>query len=183
MKEEMAPPPLPLTDLASRHPGLTVLLAGAYSEAASVCFDRHHNSPREIRIRNGTGATAAVVTWVQPDHRTRMAWANDTDATMFGAYDCVIAAVELTSGYYAVRRAENLTGADYYVAPAGRGLDDLEDCLRLEVSGTDKGMDSDLESRLREKVQQTKDGKSDLPALAGVVGFRALRILIEHVWK
>ena len=30
-----------------------------------------------------------------------------------------------------------MTGADYYVAPPGNSPEDLEDCLRLEVSGVD----------------------------------------------
>jgi hypothetical protein len=172
---------LPLQDLDIRHRGLTQAVADSYVEAARVCLDRHHQSPVPFDIRNGKAVTEAVAQWNKTDERTQSAWANETDATTFGAYACVIAAVELTDGLYAVRRAENLTGADYYVAPAGKGMDDLEDCLRLEVSGTDKGAEAALEYRLQLKVQQTKDGKSDLPALAGVVGFEARSILIEHV--
>lgn len=174
-------PTLPLKDLASRHWGLTEAVANSYQEAARVCLDRHHQSPVPVGIRNGKAETAALAQWDKTNERTQSAWANETDATMFGAYACVIAAVELTSGLFAIRRAENLTGADYYVAPAGTGIDDLEDCFRLEVSGTDKGAGAALEYRLRQKVQQAKDGKSDLPALAGVVGFQALSILIEYV--
>ncbi len=174
-------PTLPLRDLASRHRGLTPAVADCYVEAARVCLDRHHSSPTRIEIRNGKTESAAVLDWDSTDDRTRTAWANETDATAFGAYACVIAAVELTNGLYAIRRAETLTGADYYVALAGQGMDDLEDCLRLEVSGTNRGLTAALEYRLRQKVQQTKDGASNLPALAGVVGFQALSILIEQV--
>ena len=93
----------------------------------------------------------------------------------------VIAGVELTEGLYAVHRAETLTGSDYYVATAGKRIDDLEDCWRLEVSGTDKGTISSLWRLLEEKCQQTRNGASSLPALAGVVGFEILHMLIEHV--
>ncbi len=172
---------LPLKDLASRHRALTGAVAAYYVEAARVCLDRHHLSPTRIGIRNGKSQLAADVDWEATDGRTRAAWANDTDATEAGACACVIAAIELTDGLYAVRRAETLTGADYYVAPAGKGLDDLEDCLRLEISGTDRGAGSKLEHLLRQKVQQTKAGACNLPAVAGVIGFRELSILIEHV--
>jgi hypothetical protein len=78
----------------------------------------------------------------------------------------------------AVRRAETRTGADYYIAPPNTAADDLESWLRLEVSGVDRGDDSILQQRLRQKVQQALDGQNNLPALATIVGFRAKRIAI-----
>jgi hypothetical protein len=63
----------------------------------------------------------------------------------------------------------------------GKGIEDFEDCLRLEVSGTDAEAQSAVERRLREKVQQTLDGSSSLPAVAGVVGYPSLLIRIERV--
>jgi hypothetical protein len=123
----------------------------------------------------------ALVSWEVSDDRTRGALANRDDATRDGAYGCIIASVELSEGLYAVKRAETKTGADYYVAPAGKTIDDLEDCWRLEVSGLDKGNDAAVARRLREKVQQTKDGASNLPAIAGVIGFEILRVRIEYV--
>jgi len=81
--------------------------------------------------------------WEATDDRTKHAWANEIDATEAGAYACVLAAVELTSGMVAVYRAETKTGADYYIVPAGNSVDDLENCLRLEVSGINKGLVSE----------------------------------------
>ena len=71
-----------------------------------------------------------------PDVRTLNAHANEIDATEAGAYGVSLAAVEAISGLVAVRRAETLTGADWYIAPQGTDADDLESCIRLEVSGT-----------------------------------------------
>jgi hypothetical protein len=164
-----------------RHAGLTPPVAATYLEAARVCLDRHHQPPAQFTIRNGTSEMEAVAEWDPADDRIRGAWANEVDATEKGAYACVVAAVELSEGLYAVRRAETRTGADYYIGPAKAGTEDLEDCLRLEVSGTDTGHSSALEGRLREKVEQTLRGNSNLPAMAGVVGFRAKLILLEHV--
>jgi hypothetical protein len=122
-----------------------------------------------------------VLLWEPADDRTRDAWANRDDATRDGAYGCLIASVEVSEGLFAVKRAETKTGADYYVAPAGKTIEDLEDCWRLEVSGIDKGNESAVARRLREKVQQTKQGSSNLPAIAGVIGFEILSVLIEYV--
>jgi hypothetical protein len=92
-----------------------------------------------------------------------------------------LAAVELTNGLVAVRRAENDTGADYYVAPAGTELNDLEEAIRLEVSGIDLGGKSDVKRRLKIKVDQAARGKSNLPAMAGIVGFYEKLIVLERV--
>jgi len=80
-----------------------------------------------------------MASWVKPDQRTLNAWANDIDATEFGAYGVSLAAVEVAKGLLAFSRTRTLTVADYYLAPAGTAPDDLENCLRLEVSGVDAG--------------------------------------------
>lgn len=171
---------LPMDKLDQRHRGLSRAVADAYVEAARVCLDRHHESPQEFIINNDHSTTAVVVQWEKPDERSNAAWANTDDATRDGAYACALAATELTKGLVAVHRAERLTGADYYLAPEGKSIEDLEDCIRLEVSGTHSD-DTLLKSRLRTKVKQTKNGISDLPAMAAVVGFKVRKILIETV--
>lgn len=172
---------LPLHNLSDRHSGLTVAIAESYTEAATVCLDRHHSPPVDITIKNSDDNNTATVEWVPPDNRTRGAWANEIDATEAGAYACVLAALELTGGLVAVRRAETKTGADYYVAAPGGGTSDLEDCLRLEVSGVDKGSEAAVMQRLNVKLEQAAAGASNLPAVAGVVGFLARVIVLQPV--
>ncbi len=171
---------LPLTDMAERHRGLTRAVADNYVEAARVCLDRHHAPPVRFNIENGGRVCQAVVLWCVTDARTRDAWANQIDTTEAGAYAFALAAVELTEGLYAVRRAETLTGADYYVAPSTHDPEDLEGCLRLEVSGTSSADPGDVSGRLRQKLSQAKGGRSNLPALAAVIGFnvRIIRIAL-----
>lgn len=123
----------------------------------------------------------ADVEWQETDNRTRGAWANEIDTTEMGAYACVLAAVELFNGLVAVFRAETETGADYYVAPLGADVDDLEEHIRLEVSGVDRGSESAVRYRLRRKVDQLARGGGDIPGIAGVIGFRAQLILLENL--
>jgi hypothetical protein len=172
---------LPLHDLSVRHYGLIEPIAGTYEAAARVCLDRHHTSPARVSIRAAEIESSAMVVWERTDDRTRGALNNQIDTTELGAYGCIIAAVELTEGIYTVRRAETATGADYYIARPGMGINDLEGCWRLEVSGTDRGSNVAVERLLHSKMNQAKQGKSNLPALAGVIGFEVLRILIEYV--
>ncbi|MEM9290810.1 MAG: hypothetical protein AAGD01_03945 [Acidobacteriota bacterium] len=180
----MKKPRLALHDLHQRHPGLTPALAASYREAACVCFDRHHRSPILLRLETEDEwdlASEVLVRWPRSDERTLAAWANEIDTTEAAAYAVILAAVELISGLVAIGRAETLTGADYYLAPAGTALEDFENCYRLEISGLDRAPDSAVRRRLEQKLAQAARGQSQLPALAGVVGFDAKLILISRL--
>ncbi|NJL22022.1 MAG: hypothetical protein HC895_16335 [Leptolyngbyaceae cyanobacterium SM1_3_5] len=146
-----------------------------------MCLDRHHVSPKEFTLENDKMQSIARVEWEKTDERTKAAWANADDATRDGAYALAIAATELLKGMVAVRRAETRTGADYYIAPVGQDVEDLENCWRLEVSGVSGNSSdkSEIKSRLRKKIEQARQGNSNLPALAAVIGFRVQLILIE----
>src|SRR5688500_6609934 len=110
-----------------RHHGLTPPIAANNHEAATVGLRRHHDSPAVFRVENAGASEEAHVEWNRPDSRTTGAWNNATDATEMGACACCLAAVEFSRERFAVRRAETGTGADYYIGPAGSGVDDLED--------------------------------------------------------
>ena len=88
---------------------------------------------------------------------------------------------ELTNGLVAVKRAETKTGADYYVAKHGEIVEDLENCYRLEVSGVDKGSQNTVEQRVRDKLSQAAADNSNLPAIAGVVGFKAKIVILQRL--
>jgi hypothetical protein len=132
-------------------------------------------------INNSGVVLSVAVEWEGTDDRTRAAHANEIDATEAGAYACVLAAVELAMRMVAIHRAETATGADYYVAPAGSTVADLEAALRLEVSGVDRGSVAAVAHRLNTKLEQAAMGASNLPALAGVVGFKARLIMLRPV--
>lgn len=172
---------LQLDSLHERHPGLTPALSGTYFEAASVCLSRHHTSPTELQVGRNGSETLRLVEFKAPDARTLNAWANDIDTTESGAYGVCLAAVEVEERLVAVRRADTLTGADWYVAPIGTQTDDLEGCFRLEVSGVDSGGRAVVDARLRQKVEQTRRGASNRPAIASVVGFKERAVAIQIV--
>ncbi len=176
----MTPPSLPLGKMYERHIGLSHSIAECYLEAARVCLDRHYTPPQEFALSDDKKEYPVQIEWEQTDERAKRAWANNDDATRDGAYACALAATELAKGMVAVRRAETRTGADYYIAPIGQTVEDLEECFRLEVSGTHLD-NSGVKTRLRSKVEQALNGDSSLPALAAVVGYRARLIMIQTV--
>jgi hypothetical protein len=146
-----------------------------------VCLDRHHSSPLDFRIDIKWLVWEVAAEWEVTSKRIRNAWANSDDATRDGAYACVLAALETVTGMIAVRRAETRTGADYYIAKPGGGEEDLEDCIRLEISGLDAGSLSRIRQRLREKLDQAASGASNLPAIVGIVGFNAKIVMLRSV--
>ena len=172
---------LPIHDMHKRHPGLTERIAASNAEALRVCLDRHHRSPINFELRSDADTLSATANWIPTDRRTAYAWDNEIDTTEAGAYTCVLAAVELAEDLVAVRRAQTQTGADYYVAKAGESYDDLETFQRLEISGLDNSTPAGIHHRLRQKRDQAAAGRSPLPALAGVVGFRQRLILLSRV--
>jgi len=172
-------PHLRIDGLHERHPGLTEALGESYAEAACVCWSRHHQPPIIVLLRHDGNDEFRLIDFAVPDARVRKAHANEIDATEMGAYGVSLAAVEDVAGLEAVGRAETLTGADWYVAPNGAELDDLERCIRLEVSGTSAGASAYINRLLREKLTQAARGESNLPAIAAVVGFKALEVAIS----
>jgi hypothetical protein len=172
---------LSLEDLGERHPGVTKALGDAYAEAAAVCLSQHHRTPIEVMTQYKGIARGCELSWEEPTAAVSRAYSNELDATEQGAYAVSFAAVESLAGLVAVRRAETLTGADYYVAPLGSDPDDMESCLRMEVSGVGAGNETVVRARLRQKLRQTEKGRSNLPALAAVIGFRERLIAIAHM--
>lgn len=172
---------LQIAELSERHPGLTKSLGDAYAEAAAVCLQRHHQSPAEVKaVLNGEQVNC-LLPWKMPERAALLAHANEIDATECGAYAVSLATIEALEGLVVVGRAHHLTGTDFYVAPVGTQIDDYESCFRLEVSGVNAGGQSAVNARLREKMLQAAKGKSNLPAIAAVVGFRERLVAIAEL--
>lgn len=172
---------LKLADLDDRHPGVTPAKAATFYEAARVCLDRHHESPLDFTLEDNGDVQNANASWDKSDERCRAAHANETDATTWGAYCFALASTEIMREMVAIGRAENGTGADYYLNKSGAAVNDFEEAVRLEVSGTDEGTPNDIRVRLAQKAAQAQRGDSNLPALATVIGFKASKIAMCDV--
>lgn len=167
--------------LSDRHYGVTPTISEYLCEAARVCLARHHRPPTDVAVHDDDRVLLARLAWRLPDVRCKDAWANEIDATEAAACGCALAVIETVRGLVAMQRAEILTGADYYVVPVDDPKDDLENALRLEVSGVDHGGRSEVRSRLRSKLDQLARGNGNLPALAVIVGFKERLILIRDL--
>jgi hypothetical protein len=172
-------PSVSISDLHHRHPGLTEAVCEAYAEATAVCLHRHHAPPSVFAVWTSNEITQLRVQWRIPPERVRRAWLNDIDTTEAGAYAVALAAVEAAMGLVTISRARSMSGADYYVAiPSGGDL--LEECQKLEVSGIDHGGVTEMRRRLREKIAQVTAYGAPAGAIACVVGFKLLSVLIRE---
>lgn len=169
-----------IAELPARHPGITTSLAGVYAECAAICLSRHHEPPTEL-VLDADEQRVVECTWVSPTDGMRRAHANNEDATRDAAYGVAIASIEVSLGLHAIARAETRTGADYYVGASTTAGLDLEDTLRLEVSGVDAGGLQEIRRRLGEKLGQLARADADLPGVAAVVGFQAGHVMIRSL--
>lgn len=169
---------LQLHDLSQRHRGVSLGIGTSYAEAACVCLDRHHAPSVDFKITDAGAASTGRASWSPADDSLKAAWNNDIDATEAGACALALAAIEHCRGMFAVRRAETRTGADYYLDAPSAEIVDLETSKRLEISGVDKGSASAVRTRLKQKLDQARTGASNVPAIACVVGFAALQIMV-----
>lgn len=173
-------PRLEIRTLSARHFAITPAIGDDFYEAACVCLDRHHRSPQTFSVIDRNLRHELEVEWENPGVREIAARASQRPTTEAGACALALAAIEHTQGLFAAARAEVGSGADYYLLPRGARFDDLEDAVRLEVSGVDRGPASRVERRLAEKILQTYGGSSSLPAIVAVVGFEVKLVLIQE---
>jgi len=174
-------PRLEIKALSKRHHAITPSIAADFYEAACVCLHRHHTSPQTFDLTDERAVGPVEIEWDAPGARIIAARASERPTTEAGASAITIAAVEHARGLFATARAEVGSGVDYYLLPDGVPFDDLEKAVRLEISGVSNGAAGRVRQRLREKVQQALRGDSNLPALAGVVGFEAKLVLLQEV--
>ncbi|MFZ2029635.1 MAG: hypothetical protein WAU68_04945, partial [Vitreimonas sp.] len=172
---------LAIDDLSARHPGITANIGPYYAEAAAVCLSRHHQTPISFALANNDETCSRLLAWTAADEATKAAWANWDDATRDAAYCLALAAIEDQRQLVAVGRAQTHSGADYLLLPSGTAVSDFESAIRLEVSGTDAGSNAVIARRTKEKLEQTKRGESDSPAIAAVVGFKAKAITLQDL--
>jgi len=170
-------------DIDRTHPGVTPAASQNMCEAASVCLARHHEPPKRFSITCLGRFDTFLLQWEPPTPRARNCHANEHDATKDGAYAVILLTVERQLRLVAVGQAETGTGADWFVAPIGRGRDesgapnlDHPEVLRLEVSGQNTGT---IGHRIRVKQQQVARGSPSIAGIAAVVGFERAVIRIE----
>lgn len=150
--------------------GLSVRNGAFLGEAASVCLNSHFHSLSMKFTVEGSIAETYELHRFEVDERSTSSFADLDEAAQFGAMGLAVAIIYDQTGWK-VKRSWKGTGFDYWVGEEGDGLL-FQDKLRVEVSGDLAGSDSEIKSRLVQKMKQTEvsDGMG-IPACAVIVEF------------
>jgi len=131
----------------------------ALAEAAAVCLEsQKHTSGIKLSIE-GDYTDNISITWDAIDLKTRQSWQNLSESVEEAAYGLAIIVIwELTS-YKIIKQSFKGSGFDYWLSKKQEDIFPFQETARLEVSGILHGTTSQINQRLKEKLEQTK--KSD----------------------
>ena len=169
-----------LASLAKGRVGITPAFGQSISEAAAVCLDgQGHSSPTNMAI-SGQYDISAIVEWMPPSDQAKRCWNDDQYATEHGAY-CVACLIIEQCGLEVVERSKKKTGFDFWLGRKDDQGSLFQGLSRLEVSGIRNGNRTELESRVKQKINQTKVSDGVLPAIVVVVEFgRPIAKMVER---
>ena len=156
---------------------LSPAMVTAYSEAARVMLDHYHQSRERLEglLVHDDDEKPLVLLFEPPNDQIHDSYANMQDATEYGAYAVAFGAAHETEGYVVKKRAHHGSGSDFLMVKDGESD---ENFVRLEVSGVGSPQ-GNLPARLQKKKSQLNSGDLLRPGVAVVVGFGAVRILME----
>lgn len=150
--------------------GLSVRNGAFLAEAASICLNHHNHGIQINFVVEGYIEEKYALTRLQVTEFSLSSFADLEEAVQFGAMGIAVALINQQTGWIA-KRSWKGTGFDYWFGFKDESYP-FQDKLRVEVSGDLKGTDSEMNTRLLNKLSQTK--KSDdlnIPAYAVIVEF------------
>jgi len=163
---------LRLQDLCKGLPAITPVFGATLAEAGSVCFkDQQHQNGVELKV-SGTFTATYNVYWKRVTKQMLRCWNDPEVATEHAAYGVAFLIIKDLTEYTVIERSYKGTGFDYWV-----GYDSDEELIfqekaRLEVSGIRNGNTTQINSRVKQKVEQVAPSDdSGLPAFIVVVEF------------
>lgn len=165
---------LKLSDLHNGIPTLTKSMSGVLEEASVFCLDKEgHTSGVKITIDGLFERQYEIVWSTTVDETMKRCYGDKEDAVQWAACGIALLLILDSTDFTAIERSRKGTGFDYWLGTK----DDIKINIfrgkaRLEVSGIQRGSDSDISRRLRLKLKQTeKSDNIELPAYATVVEF------------
>ena len=151
-------------------PAITPAVGNMLAEGAGVCLESQgHALGVELVVRGGESGSYPL-TWTPVTDQALRAWADDRNATKHGAEAIAVLLAIHDLGYAEVEASRQGTGIDYWL---GEPSDDIfEPTGRLEVSGIRQGTESDVRTRVNQKLRQTdRSDTTGKPAVVIVVEF------------
>ncbi|MFK7907313.1 MAG: hypothetical protein AB8B69_19405 [Chitinophagales bacterium] len=152
----------------------TASTCDAYAEAASVCLENQaHQIGVEFKVEGKTVTKEIKLSWKKVSQQMIDNWNDLQEATEYGATALALLIVHKFTKYKVIKRSRKRTGIDFWL-----GLKEdkfpFQNRARLEISGILKGSKSQINQRLKTKMEQTKQSDHlNLTAFIIVVEFSA----------
>ena len=161
---ESRPPILRMESiLQQNHPGISPIAAKMLIETATLCLtESNHDSKGTALEVRGYFQTRTNLGWRAPHRQAAASWDRD-EATEYGATGIAVLLVDHLTGERIIQRSRKGPdpGFDYWL---GEGRDGFKNATRLEVSGIRQGSESQIRSRLSEKLRRMKESGGAHPA-------------------
>lgn len=164
---------LNLESLAQGLPAITPAFGAAIAEACAICLTDEAHNPGVILEVEGEFSSSFRLNWQSVTEQTRRCWNDEEYTTEQAAYGIAFLLILQLTNLTIIERSRKGTGFDYWL-----GSQDSDDTLpfqrmaRLEVSGIRKGNRGQINSRLKQKTEQTRaSDPQGLPAYIIVVEF------------
>ena len=161
---------LDLAALGAGLPAITPAFGQSLAEAGAVCLESQGHETGVAIAVEGDFTAHFTIGWQAVTEQMRRCWNDAEYATEQAAYGLAFLIVERLTDYTIIERSIRGTGFDYWL---GIATDELpfERRVRLEVSGILQGTPGRVNARVKEKVAQTQQYASQLPAYVVVVEF------------
>lgn len=165
-------PSLDLILLHGGFPCLTQASGARLALAAAICFEER-NHVRGVTLKvSGDFDGMFTMGWPTTTPQALREWSDPEEATENGACGVAILLVATLTEYHIVQRSWKSTGFDYRLGLKEDHL--FQKAARLEVSGIRKGTSKDVDRRVGQKAEQTRQSdRWGLPAFIVVIEFGA----------
>lgn len=164
---------LNLQSLSNGLPAITPAFGTAIAEAGSVCLANESHEPGVIFEVEGDFPSLFELNWPPVTEQIRRCWNDEEYTTEQAAYGVAFLLIQQLTNFTVIERSRKGTGFDYWLGTQDvTGELPFQRMARLEVSGIRRGNRSQINIRVKQKIEQT--GVSDaqgLPAYIIVVEF------------
>jgi hypothetical protein len=162
-----------LEDITKGYPGLTDTRGHDLLEACIITLYRSkHKSGIELQI-TGIEENCKYLIWAKSyTSQIDRTWKDQNNATKLAA-ECIslLLAFKYT-GFTVIESSVIGSGIDYWLGNETNDPDIFEDKARLEVSGIFDDDDTEINRRVKEKIEQTKQSANTLlPAYISIIEF------------
>jgi hypothetical protein len=160
---------LNLNELGEGLPAITPAFGKALAEAGGICLESEgHAEGKQLHVVGDSDKNYSLL-WPPVTSQALRCWNDPEVATEHGAVGIAVLLAKKEIGYAVIERSRKGTGFDYWM---GDDSDiPFQSKARLEISGIRRGNDSEVKTRVKQKLKQTNRSDGLLPAYVIVVEF------------